>query len=102
VPRVRFLLPESGAQFRDGEAVEIEVLAEDDGIGVARIELRINDLPYRTAEPQVSAAVGVFTALLNWRASGVGLHALEAVAFRPDGAASAPALLIIEVLPAGG
>lgn len=101
MPRVQFLRPLNGAQFVEGTEVEIEILAEDDGVGVARVDLRVNDLPYRSAEPRVSSAVPAFTALLNWMALGPGLHSLEAVAFRPDGTASIPVLMIIEVLPPG-
>ena len=59
-------------------------------MGIARVALMIDDLPYRDSQPEVSGAVPVFTVTMNWLAQGIGYHSLTAVAYRPDGTESRP------------
>lgn len=98
VPRVQFSAPANRQQVVNGAEVVIDVLGEDSGAGVARIQLLIDDLPQTEATPEVSAAVPVFAARMHWTAQGTGLHSLTAIAYRQDGTASAPATILLEVI----
>lgn len=100
VPRIQFQQPGQDASYAEGDEVAILLLAEDTGPGVARIDLFIDDLPYQSSTPQVSPAVPVFIVEMNWRAAGVGLHALSAVATRTDGTQSDRTTLRINIVPA--
>lgn len=99
VPRAEFLAPANNSRFVEGAEIVIEILAQDAGIGVARVEFQVDGVTISEALPFVSGAVPVFTMRANWLAEGVGLHALAAIAYRPDGFASEPAFVIVEVLP---
>ena len=89
VPTVEFLYPTNGSLVIEGTDVQIELLAQDPhGVGVSRVELYVDDVPHQEGAPQISAAVTVFTVDMNWLAEGIGLHALSAIAYRPDGTAS--------------
>ncbi|MGQ9889035.1 MAG: Ig-like domain-containing protein [Aggregatilineales bacterium] len=98
-PLVEFLAPANNSQFVEGAEIIVEILAQDAGIGVARVEFQVDGITVSEALPVVSGAVPVFTVRANWLAEGVGLHALAAFAYRPDGLASEPAFVIVEVLP---
>lgn len=100
LPLIRFATPLSGASVAEGDELVIQLIAEDPtGVGVARVELNIDDLPHHDAMPVVSSAVPVFTVDMNWLARGVGLHSLAAIAYRPDGTASDPAIIRVLVAP---
>ena len=98
VPTVEFLYPTNGSLVIEGTDVQIELLAQDQhGIGVSRVELLVDDQPHQDGAPVVSSAVTVFTVDMNWLAEGVGLHALSAIAYRPDGTASDMTTISLEV-----
>ncbi len=67
---------------------------------MAKVELRVDDQPLQNASPVESDAVPLFTVEMNWLAEGVGLHILQATAFRLDGTPSNPALINVNVTPA--
>jgi len=99
VPTVEFLYPVNGSLVIEGTDVQIELLAQDPrGIGVSRVELYVDDQPHQDGAPVVSSAVTVFTVDMNWLAEGVGLHALSAIAYRPDGTASDMTTISLEVI----
>lgn len=98
-PHIEILAPANNDRFIEGAEVVVELLARDDGPGVARIELQADGMTIREALPVESGAVPVFTATMNWLAEGIGLHVLSAIAYRPDDRPSSPALVIVEVLP---
>ncbi|MCL4247820.1 MAG: hypothetical protein KJ065_06705 [Anaerolineae bacterium] len=103
VPTVEFLYPTNASLVIEGTDVQIELLAQDpNGVGVARVELYVDDVPHQEGAPQVSAAVTVFTVDMNWLAEGVGLHALSAIAYRPDGTASDATTISLQVVPSDG
>jgi hypothetical protein len=87
-----------------GTDVQIQLFAQDRrGVGVARVELYVDEALIQTSTPLVSAAVTEFTVDMNWLAEGVGLHSLRAVAYRPDGSESDPSIITLDVIsPAGG
>lgn len=97
IPRVEFLFPMDAVAVSAGTDLQIGLLATDD-IGVARVELLIDDLPHQEARPVEQATVSVFTVDMNWLARGNGLHALTAVAYRSDGTASDPAIIRVNVI----
>ncbi|MBC7814436.1 MAG: Ig-like domain-containing protein [Burkholderiales bacterium] len=99
IPMVQFVSPTDNATIIEGTDMDIQIFASDAGIGVARIELYVDEQLHQTGLPEVSAAVPDFTVLMNWRAQSVGRHFLTARAFRPDGTSSDEARLIVEVLP---
>ena len=101
-PQVEFRAPLNGSTVVEGNELTIELLASDAGTGVARVELLVDDVSHQEGKPAVSAAVPTFTVVMNWRARGVGLHSLTAVAYREDGRASPPAIIVVSVLPDGG
>jgi ABC-type Fe3+-hydroxamate transport system substrate-binding protein len=101
VPLIEFLFPANNTVVVEGTDVQIQLLAQDQrGVGVARVELYVDDVKVGEAVPEVSAAVQVFTVNMNWLAQGVGFHALSAIAYRPDGTLSDPMIIRIEVISA--
>jgi hypothetical protein len=97
-PRVAFLNLINDSSIYEGAALELDILATDpqDGGGIARIELRIDDMLIQTADnPQPSAEYRV---LLSWPAQGVGIHFVTATAYRADGTPSEEARILIRVV----
>jgi hypothetical protein len=100
IPTVEFQFPTNNVAVVSGTDLQIQVLAQDSQ-GIARVELSVDGQPHQTAAPVDSETVPVFTVDMNWLAEGVGLHALQAVAYRADGSASNPALINVNVMAAG-
>lgn len=98
-PQVEFLAPANNARFVEGAEIVVEIAARDAGVGVARVVFQVDGLTVSEALPVVSGAVPVFAMRANWLATGVGLHPLSAIAYRPDGLASETAIVIVDVLP---
>ncbi len=98
VPSVEFLSPVNGSTVFDGTDLTIELLARDGGEGVARVQLLLDDLPHQEGTPVEAAAVPTFTVTMNWLAAGTGFHSLTAIAYRPDGTASPPTIISIQVV----
>ena len=97
---VRFQSPDNQTQVYAGQEVALLLVAEDrSGPGIARVELRVDDRPHQEGTPEVGGAVPVFTVEMRWKASGPGLHAVSAIAYRADGTPSDPATILIEVVP---
>ena len=100
IPEVQFQYPANNSVVVAGTDVQIQLLAEDPrGVGVARVELRVDEMFLQEGTPVASAAVTVFTINMNWLAEGVGLHSLSAVAYRPDGTMSNFATIQLQVIP---
>ncbi len=100
VPTVRFLFPANNVAVVEETDLQIQLLAED-AAGIARVELSVDGSLHQSATPVEAAAVPVFTVDMNWLAEGVGIHALEATAYRLDGTASTPTLINVSVTAAG-
>jgi hypothetical protein len=99
VPLIEFVFPANNTVVVEGTDVQIQLLAQDPrGVGVARVELYVDDVKVSEAVPEVSAAVQVFTVNMNWLAEGIGFHALSAIAYRPDGTLSDPMIIRVEVI----
>ncbi len=99
IPQVRFMFPDNNSSVIEGTDLAVTLLAEDLGAGIARVELLVDDAKQGEGKPEVAPAVPAFTANIHWVAAGVGLHSLTAIAYREDGQASAPATLVLNVLP---
>lgn len=97
IPQIEFQEPANNDSIIEGTDVSIALVARDDGIGVARVELLVDDLPAGEAFPQVSGAVPIFTVTMNWLAAGIGFHSMTATAYRPDGTPSRAAVISILV-----
>ncbi|MAS35833.1 MAG: hypothetical protein CL610_17620 [Anaerolineaceae bacterium] len=95
IPQIEFQAPANNDSFVEGTDLTIALVAQDTGVGVARVELLVDDLPYREVSPEVSDVVPVFTVTMNWLAEGTGYHSLTAIAYRPDGVASRPVTISI-------
>jgi hypothetical protein len=98
VPTIEFQFPANNVAVAEGTDLQIQLLARD-SVGIARVELRVDDLPHQEAAPIESDSVPIFTVDMNWLATGVGLHALQATAYRLDGTASTPTLINVNVTP---
>lgn len=102
MPKVEFLYPANEATVVEGTDLDVELLASDEGIGIARIELLVDEEIINERGPDVSAAVPLFTVRMNWLAQGQGRHTLSAIAYRPDGTASDIETILVNVLPPDG
>lgn len=100
LPTVEIIDPPNNVQVIEGTTFAFDVVARDASQGVSKIELSIDGALISQVNPFDVVAAPVFRAQINWTAQGVGLHVVEAVAFRPDGQRSDGALLTIEVIPA--
>jgi hypothetical protein len=98
-PRVQFTYPENNAAVIEGTDLRIDLLADDPGDGVARVELLVDDVPVSEGTPEISQAVPTFAVTLNWLAQGAGLHSLSAVAYRLDGTTSEVVTIVVQVIP---
>lgn len=97
-PRVEFLFPEADASVIEGTDLTIDLVARDETVGVNRIELLLNGIRLSDAPTEDGLPRQVYRVEMNWIAQGPGLHNLTAIAFRPDGTASAEVDLTLEVL----
>ncbi|MCU0476937.1 MAG: Ig-like domain-containing protein [Anaerolineae bacterium] len=101
LPRVRFLFPENNAQIYEGAEINVDILAEDESAGIASVAFYVDGVKINEGSP--TAVVPAFRAQMNWVASGVGGHTLQAIALRPDGTSSPEQvgvnLILVEVVP---
>ncbi len=100
LPRTEILSPLNNARVIEGTEFEFDVVGRDETVGIARLELRIDETTVHEVTPTGDEAVPVFRATMNWLAAGVGLHIVEAIAYRADGTPSDATLINIEVVPA--
>ena len=97
-PRISYQFPQNGSTVIEGTDLRVDLVAEDDKAGVARVELLVDDLQHQEGRPIEAISVPVFAVTMNWLAQGVGLHSLTAIAYRADGTASDPAVIQVLVL----
>jgi len=102
LPSTEFLYPANEATVVEGAEIYVDILARDNGVGVAKVEFRVDDALINERGPDISAAVNTFTVRMNWIAQGVGRHVFTATALRPDGTRSDPATILVNVLPPDG
>jgi hypothetical protein len=87
----------NGSRICAGQTADINLLATDPAVGVARIQLLVDDTPHADSAPE-AGAVPAFAVTMSWTAQGIGLHTLTAFAFRQDGRSSPPETIVVEVL----
>jgi hypothetical protein len=100
LPRVQFLAPANNQQVLEGADFDLDILAQDERLGIAKLDLYVDGTLVNSAIPQDGIPVPAFRATMNWLAQGLGFHAIEAVAYRADGTRGDAALLTLEVIPA--
>lgn len=98
LPQVDILDPPNMRQVVEGVDFTIDIVARDTQ-GVARIELYVDGELVNTATPFANMTEPILRVEMNWLARGVGLHVLEAVAYRADNTPSDPTLITIDVIP---
>lgn len=99
IPQVTILDPPNNQPVIEGTEFTIDVLATDTTTGVARVEVRVDDVTLVTVSPTDNEVEERFRVQTNWRAQGIGLHVIQAVAYRPDDTPSDTAIINVEVLP---
>ncbi len=99
IPRIRFTFPDNNSTVIDGTDVAVELVAEDSGAGIAKVQLIVDDVLQGEGKPEVAPSVPAFSAKIHWMAKGIGLHSLTAVAFREDGKTSDSATMVLLVIP---
>ena len=99
IPRVRFMFPDNNSNVLEGTDLAIELLAEDSGTGIAKVQLAVDDVLQGEGKPEVAPSVPAFSAKIHWVVKGIGMHSLTAVAFRENGQASESATLVLSVIP---
>lgn len=98
IPRTEILEPPNNVQIIEGTEFNIDIVARDETVGIDRVVLSIDEVVVNAASPQEDGPVNVFRVTMNWRATGVGRHIIEAVAYRADDTPSDPAVLNVDVL----
>jgi len=98
LPQVEILDPPNNRQVVEGVDFPIDILARDATQGISLVELYVDGEKVNSATPFTNPAELVFRVEMNWLAQGVGLHAIEAIAYRPNGQQSDPFVITIEVL----
>ena len=98
-PQVTILAPAAGAQFSEGEELQIQSLATDPA-GIVRVELAVDGAAVATDVPPIPKGQTTYTLIQRWKATP-GTHTVSVRAFNAAGAASDPALLSVAVAPAG-
>jgi hypothetical protein len=100
LPTVEIIDPPNNVQVIEGTTFAFDVVGRDSSQGVSKIELYVDGMLINQAHPFDVIAAPVFRAQISWTAQGIGLHAVEAIAYRPDGQRSDSALLTVEVITA--
>jgi hypothetical protein len=98
IPRVQFVSPANNSRVVDGTDLTIDLFGQDSSLGIAKIEFYANGSLIKEASLPNYDVQTDFRVQVNWLASGVGFHALSAIAYRPDGTRSDEAYLSIEVV----
>jgi hypothetical protein len=99
VPVVEFLYPPNNSTVLEGTDLTLDIVARDTSIGVSRLEVYLNDVLLREVELADYTVEPVYRIQVNWLADGAGLHALTAIAFRPDGTRSDEGRITLEIVP---
>jgi hypothetical protein len=96
-PQVTILSPAAGAQFPEGDEVQIQSMCTDPS-GIVRVELAVDGATVATDVPPIPKGQTVFTVVQRWKATS-GTHTVSVRAYNASGAASEPALLSVAVAP---
>jgi len=97
IPRVEFLFPENNARIVQNAEITVDIVAEDETAGIARVEFLVDNIKINEGAPPIGT-VPVFRAAMNWVAGNLGGHTLHAIAYRADGTRSDEAIILVEVV----
>ncbi|TVR24285.1 MAG: hypothetical protein EA396_01965 [Anaerolineaceae bacterium] len=100
LPTVRFVAPANNARILQGTDLTVDIFAEDTGVGIARVEFRVDGVPVGDGGPPHFGVEHRFRVQMNWLAGGIGAHVLSAIAYRPDGTPSDETFIVVEVVEA--
>lgn len=100
LPTIEIIDPPNNRQVVEGTDFVIDMVARDTTQGISKVELFIDGNLINASSPFENVAEPIFRVQMNWLAQGIGLHSVEAIAYRPDGRQSDAALISIDVLPA--
>src|SRR5687767_12199797 len=90
LPTISVSSPVNGAVLPLGVPIAVVATATDTA-GVSRIDLAADGVVVDSYSTPGSVGQPTVAAQLNWTPAVAGAHALTAIAYRPDGTASAPA-----------
>ncbi len=99
LPQVEIIDPVNNATVLEGYDLTLDIVARD-SVGVARVELLIDDFLENEFRPTERIEEPVFRVQTNWIAAGVGRHRISVIAYRSNGTRSDEFSIVIEVLPA--
>ena len=100
LPQVRILSPPHNQRVIEGVVFDIDIHAFDQAQGIRRVELYVDE---ELAQSSESAAGNdrQYRVTMNWFARGLGWHKFTVIAYRPDGVASHPDIIALEVIAPG-
>lgn len=103
IPAVRFVAPANNTRVQEDSLLPIDVYAEDPGqADIVRIEIKLDGFALEDASTPGYQPQPQYRVRTSWRAQGVGLHTLSAVAYRSDGTRSDEQYISVEVVDADG
>ena len=100
IPQAKILFPAHNQQVLEGVIFDIEILASDRAVGIQRVELYVDEQLQQTSESESGSAPD-YRVTMNWFANEAGWHKFAVIAYRPDGTASHPHIIALEVIPGG-
>lgn len=98
LPQVEILSPPHNQRVIEGVVFDIDILASDPAQGIERVELYVDEEQAQTSESDNEKR---FRVTMNWFAKDIGWHKFSVIAYRPDGTASHPQIIALEVIPPG-
>lgn len=97
-PTVRIVSPLPNATYLEGVPVNIVANVSNAGANIDRVEVLVDGSIVATLPQPNATGAAAFSVTHGWSAAGVGAHAIDVIAFRPDGSSSAPAPVNITVV----
>ncbi|MBN1679284.1 MAG: SH3 domain-containing protein [Anaerolineae bacterium] len=101
-PLVLLLAPVNGSTFAEGAEVQLHAIAQDTGLGVARIEFRVDDAPVGDVASSQPDGQETLDANIVWVAAGAAGHLVTVEAFRSDGSSLGLSDAAVKVMTAPG
>lgn len=97
LPQVEFISPPNRAAVVEGALLDVDIVAQDDTAGIAKVEFFVDGSLLQTGEPD-SGDEAIYRVTMNWLAEGLGSHSLSAIAYRPTGIAGQETTIVVEVV----
>jgi uncharacterized protein YraI len=96
IPTVQIIAPINGAVIQAGQAIPVNVIANDDE-AIARIELYVDNSLIESRVAPAGSALTTLSEQFNWSASMAGPHTLQARAYDGVGQMGASSIVAVEV-----